>query len=249
MKIICLNTWGCRKQEEIFAYLGSHIATTDIFCLQEVFTGEAGVSHRGEVKNCLELLVAMFPDFVPYFFSSRGYDDWYGEPHNGYWYGLATFVRKDHAVESVDQMYTIPEDMFRACGRAKAATGAMQVVTMKGLTVCNLHGLWQDSGKGDTKEREMQTKTILDALEGKGGQHVLCGTFNLSPETKSVTSFESRYRNLVKEYHVEKTRSGLSAEPLRYSDYVFVSPDTAVKSFSVPDIEVSDHLPLVTEFT
>ncbi len=32
-----------------------------------------------------------------------------------------------------------------------------------------------------------------------------------------------------------------------HSDYVFVSPETDVMHFEVPDIEASDHLPLILE--
>ena len=35
----------------------------------------------------------------------------------------------------------------------------------------------------------------------------------------------------------------------KFADYVFVSPDVNVESFSVPDIDISDHMPLVLEFS
>ena len=60
--------------------------------------------------------------------------------------------------------------------------------------------------------------------------------------------------NLIKKFAIERTRSCLSPwfgspDFQEFADYTFVSPDVNVLSFTVPDIEVSDHLPLVLEFS
>ena len=34
----------------------------------------------------------------------------------------------------------------------------------------------------------------------------------------------------------------------KFADYVFVSKDVKVKNFEVPNIEISDHLPLILDF-
>ena len=35
--------------------------------------------------------------------------------------------------------------------------------------------------------------------------------------------------------------------PQLFSDYVFVSPEVAVSGFSVPEDEISDHLPMIVD--
>ena len=84
------------------------------------------------------------------------------------------------------------------------------------------------------------------------------GDFNLMPDTKSINLFEnSGYRNLIKEFDIKETRNRFAWDTFKndpdyvqqhFADYCFVSKDINVKSFEVPDIEVSDYLPLVLEF-
>lgn len=86
----------------------------------------------------------------------------------------------------------------------------------------------------------------------KGGK-VLCGDFNLLPQTKSIAMLEGRMRNLIKEYNIKTTRSKLNPyhgtpTEQHFADYVFVSEDIKVLDFKVPEAEVSDHLPMILEF-
>ncbi|HSE34638.1 MAG TPA: endonuclease/exonuclease/phosphatase family protein, partial [Candidatus Paceibacterota bacterium] len=78
--------------------------------------------------------------------------------------------------------------------------------------------------------------------------------FNILPDTESMSILENGMRNLVKEFGVESTRTPLyrhysNPEEPNYADYVLVSPDVRVTRFEVlPDV-VSDHSPLLLEFT
>ncbi len=65
---------------------------------------------------------------------------------------------------------------------------------------------------------------------------------------------EEGYQNLIKDYQIKSTRNRLSWElwpedKQHFADYVFASPEINVVEFSVPDIEVSDHLPMIVSFT
>lgn len=65
---------------------------------------------------------------------------------------------------------------------------------------------------------------------------------------------EENYRNLIKEFNIEKTRSKLSpyagkSNFQKFADYIFVSEDVNVTRFEVPDLEISDHLPMILEFS
>jgi len=46
----------------------------------------------------------------------------------------------------------------------------------------------------------------------------------------------------------ETRRSAFYKKPVRFADYVLVSQEIKVKDFHVPDVEVSDHLPMVLDF-
>jgi endonuclease/exonuclease/phosphatase family metal-dependent hydrolase len=77
---------------------------------------------------------------------------------------------------------------------------------------------------------------------------ILCGDFNLLPNTDSLTILEQGMRNLIKEYPVTSTRSRFYEKPDKFADYILVSPEVVVEDFQVLDEAVSDHLPLLLEF-
>ena len=81
---------------------------------------------------------------------------------------------------------------------------------------------------------------------------ILCGDFNLRPDTQSMTILETKMRNLIKEFGIKTTRNELYAD-LKvfndyFADYVLVSPGIKVQNFQVPYVLASDHLPMILEF-
>ncbi len=107
--------------------------------------------------------------------------------------------------------------------------------------------------KLDSEGRLRQTRQILEWLETQDVPAVVCGDFNLQPETKSVQDFTTAgYQNLIKNYAIATTRNRLAWEKWPdnkqpFADYTFVSPNLTVTGFSVPDMEVSDHLPMIID--
>ena len=75
------------------------------------------------------------------------------------------------------------------------------------------------------------------------------------PNTKSIKMIkEAGYKNLIKDFGIKTTRNKLAwdqfpdEEKQNFADYVFVSPEIKVRKFSVPNLEISDHLPLILDF-
>lgn len=123
----------------------------------------------------------------------------------------------------------------------------------KKLIVCNVHGIWAPRSKADTPSRMEQSKKIREFLSTQEGEKIACGDFNLDIDTESIKILEEDLKNLIKEFHIEKTRSRLSpffGKPdfQRFADYTFVSPGINVLEFQVPDVQISDHLPMILEF-
>ncbi len=128
----------------------------------------------------------------------------------------------------------------------------------KKLFVGEVHGKTHPGNKLDTPERLGQSEMIINFLKNIQGAKIVGGDFNLMPETESIRLLESAgYKNLIKEFDIKSTRNKVSWEEFknqpgfvkqRFADYVFVSPEVKVKSFEVPYLEVSDHLPLILEF-
>ncbi len=77
---------------------------------------------------------------------------------------------------------------------------------------------------------------------------MLCGDFNLLPDSESLLMVERiGLRNLIREYGITSTRTSLYPKDGRYADYAFISEGIQLKSFKVLPDEVSDHAPLLIE--
>mgnify|MGYP001593384023 CR=1 FL=1 len=233
MKIIFLNCWYAKTGRVFFDFVKENSLNTDIFCFQEVYPKlfsklqELQPNHVGRyaTENKVELL--------------------------GYVYGEAIFVKKGLDIVSSGKI-----NLFR---QVYNDVGYMQYANIrisgKMIYLANIHGKARPGHKLDTPARLRQSKLIIDFLENKPGLKIIGGDFNLLLETRSVGMFEEAgYRNLIKEFDIKDTRGKLSHRQFTqkdiqyFADYVFISPNVKVKSFSVPNIEVSDHLPLILDF-
>ena len=119
----------------------------------------------------------------------------------------------------------------------------------KEYTVAHFHGLWTGQGKKDTPERIEQSRKVRRFLDQNKEPKILCGDFNLLPDTESVRILEEGgLVNLIKTHGITSTRSRLYQKPEKFADYTLVSPEVVVERFEVPEFVVSDHLPMVLEY-
>lgn len=249
MKLISLATWGCRVTEPIFEYIQKNSESTDIFCFQEILKGGVGKIERGEVKSGYEDISRMLPDHTGYFLE---YQDcsYYGESSQtlDFKYGIACFVRKNLRQSFVAGIGLYDPKKKWGDYSGRFAVGSALAVSVEDYVIISVHGLWQGSVKGDTEAKIEQSKKILDLAQSINGKKIICGDFNLLPDTKSIQVLSEKYKNLIGEYKITETRSSLYTKELRYSDYVFTDESVKIKDFSVPKIDISDHLPLVLDF-
>ncbi len=247
MKLITLNVWGGKIAEPLATFVAEQASDTDVFCFQEVFhngTTQRPIMH-GSNPHLFSHLKAMLIGF-------RGF---ISIPEEGD-HGLAIFVRETIGVEEHGDFFVyrwknayIPDD-------SNTLGKALQYVKVKyqgkTYTIANLHGLWDKRGKIDTPERIEMARKVEAYLSQQQGSKILCGDFNLLPETESLSIMEQGMRNLVREYGVTSTRTslyrGYRTEPL-FADYVLVSSDINVGDFKVLPVAVSDHAPLLVDFT
>ena len=131
------------------------------------------------------------------------------------------------------------------------------------LHISNIHGISQPGDKKDNPARIRQTEQIINNNSKMNGPRIIGGDFNLLPDTRSIKMFEDQgYLNLIKKNKIKTTRNAhawIQAKEMvadgyrfygeqKFADYVFVSPEIKVKNFEVPNIEISDHLPLILDF-
>jgi Endonuclease/Exonuclease/phosphatase family len=255
MKLISLNMWGGTVYEPLLDFIKTHAPGTDIFCFQEIYTSPENVVVRGIHVNILETLTSMLPDF-DYVFApiqdNMADSEWTNTPCT---FGQAVFVRKFYPIlEHGFKFVYRDRNMLEGNDMATLPVGFIHV-SIADLTIVGIHGLSRPGDKLDTPSRLVQSKMLNEFLDGVSGPKILCGDFNLSPGTQSIAMLEENMENLIAKFGIKDTRGMINAQKYpgkeiqNYADYTFVSPDVTVHSFEVPDAGISDHLPMILEFS
>jgi len=224
MRIIFLNVWQGEAGEVIWDFINKEKENTDVFVFME--TSDDFKNKCGNILNNFYHVEAL-------------------KQANDNEYLLATYVNKDIKILKSN---TILENDFNI----GYGLYTKVLINNKILNLMNVHGAPQPGDKLDNPKRIEQSNKIIDFMAKTEGLKIVGGDFNLESETDSVKMFEKNgYKNLISEYKIQTTRNNLAWEKYEikqfFADYVFVSPDLNIKSFEVPAIEVSDHLPLILE--
>lgn len=254
MKLITLNTWGGRAgKDKVLSFFEKYKKEADIFCLQEILSasyrhlegvaaGGIPLKNDGIMTSGLQDISKVLSDHISYF-----------RPHLMNDYGLMMAVNKSLEVIAEGELFVYKEKGHIPDGDVGNHARNIQFVTImadgRPITIINFHGLWNGKGKTDTDDRIKQSTNIVNFINALDSECVLCGDFNLLPETKSVKIIEdAKLRNLIKEYGVKSTRTSFYTKPDKHADYIFVSEGISVRDFKVLPEEVSDHSALMLEF-
>jgi len=227
MKIVFLNVWNAHEREPLFAFIREQIQDTDIFCLQEAYPN---TRH-------------LFEDALPGFRLTSAYKFIVTDED----FAQATYVREGLEQGTAEVLFE--REPFRCglgiCTPVRFGEDVLQVI--------NFHGLSKPGAKMDDPDRLRQSRGLIEFMAGKPGPKIIGGDLNLMPDTESVGMFaKNGYRDLIADFKIPTTRNRLVWDKYPdskqyYSDYVFVSPEVKVKEFSVPQNEISDHLPLIVD--
>ena len=230
MRILSLNTWYGERALELRAFLLSQLDLTDVFCFQEA-NGDGIEEVMAELFASPQFQTATVSKFID--------------------------AHRDYCLYTISKA---PVKLLRQqslLGQNDADTGAALAVEFdiggKPLVVVNVHGMPYPGDKLDSEGRLRQTEQILAWLSDHSSPIVVCGDFNLLPDTQSVKHFTSAgYQDLIKNYAIPTTRNQLAWDKhpdskQLFADYAFVSPNLEVTGFSVPDSDASDHLPMIID--
>lgn len=245
MKLITLNIWGGKVFEPLMNFFKMRAEDTDIFCLQEVFNNPPQIKSKVQTKVAKEDIykdiAEVLKDFDGYFAPTQDGEE-----------SLTIFVKKKFGVQEIADQFVYR--WRNAMEGNDASTYGINVQytkfskSEKNYMVCNLHGHWTPNFKGDNPARLEQSQNIKKMLDNFKGAKILCGDFNVAPDTKSMEILETSMTNLVKKYKVATTRSHFYTKEHKFADYILVSPEIQVKKFEVIQDVVSDHLALMLEF-
>lgn len=117
----------------------------------------------------------------------------------------------------------------------------------KKLHLINHHGHHIDAHKLGDEETMRQVQQIVDYIQTLDGGVIVCGDFNLSPNSESIQYLDGILRNLSTEYDLRTTRSLLTHKD-EVCDYIFVNDHIDVRDFLMDETIVSDHNALFLDF-
>ena len=242
MKLITLNIWGGHVRQPLLDFIKLH-QDIDIFCLQEVYQKAARtICTLDGFEVDLDIfseIGALLPKHQAFF-----------RPFLNNSYGIAMFVRNSIPVleEGEVQIHDNPSYPGMGPTHLRNLQWIRVQTNNQDYTVMNVHGLWNGQGKTDTPERMEQSKRIKDFVDTCAGPKILCGDFNLRPDTESLKILDVGMTNLIKTHNITSTRTSFYGKEEKFADYVFVSPEINIKHFEVMKDEVSDHSPLFLDF-
>ena len=239
MKVITLNTWGARIREPFFDFIKRN-QDIDIFCLQEVY------------DKSKELLGEEYPTSNHDLFTELGQ---FLPNHKGFFrpvlqgvYGIAIFIKKEYEVLDEGEILIHARNQEGTINDGHHDRNMQWLKFKYGektFTVLNVHGLWNGKGKDDVLEKIAQSKIIREFMDNIDGSKILCGDFNLNPDTESIQIVGKGMKNLIKEFAIPTTRNSIyfskPGKTEKFADYIFTTPDIEVKNFEVLPDEVSDH--------
>lgn len=240
MKTVFLNVWNGKFENELFEFINTNKNSTDLFSFSEV------------TQDLYKKLIHLLPDFDGYSTFDENVKDMLNFQ--------TFFVTNKGKFSKYDKklLYT-----SRTHENNIEVPGFVHSISSEklNLSIINFQGIAYPGDKLDTKERLKQSKDVLEFSEKVEGLKIIMGDFNLLPETKSIKMIEDAgYRNLIKEFKIKTTRNRIAWEYFekskkdifygrqKFADYCFVTKDIRVKKFEVPNLEISDHLPLMLEF-
>jgi len=255
LKFVTLNIWnGGRLLKQAREFLRETAA--DLIFIQEAYNGHG--ADLDERFKTAEVLKSDFPDFfadfAPAYCDERAIegpiDD--GQLILSRWPILEAeniFLDLPYAKYDQDKLAatTNPEDF-------KNFPSNIQKVDLNLPTgpvrLLNVHGPVNHAGQEDDQRRLKFADLILANLTS---QTIVAGDFNVQRQTQTIRQLEARLTNvfgdeLATSFNVKQKDlvkyPGYAAATV---DMILVTPQIQVLSHSCPQVDISDHLPLVVE--
>lgn len=227
MRIIFLNCWEGKIENKFLDFVKSYKESTDIF---------AFIESSSEINNKLKSVLENF-HFV--------------ESHEkispDLWFDISIFI--NNKIKQFQYKVDLIKDK---------TGGDCVLVNSTEFDMLVVHGTPMPGDKQDTPIRLNFSRKIINIAKNGAKPIIIGGDFNLMPDTKSIRGLtEAGFVNLIKKFNIKTTRNRLAWDFYKnepgfikqyFADYCFVSKNIKVKSFEVPEVEVSDHLPLILDF-
>ncbi len=222
----------------------------DIFFIQEAYDGD-DPTHEPRFRTT-EVISAAFPEyfshFCPVYLDTRGVE---GPIEDG------QVIYSRYPLSNVSSHFLdIPygeysQDDWGDFTQFPAMIQYADVlIGATSIRLANVHGPVNYDGKLDDGRRRKMRDSILKYTAGYE-RVIAAGDFNMQPETKTIDALEERFVNIFKgelrsTFNMKhKERPGYATAVV---DMVLATPNLMVTNHHCPDVDVSDHMPLVVDF-
>lgn len=240
--LITLNIWGGHLELPLLNFIAKN-KNIDIFCFQEVYK-----SAKNKISTNDDKVVLDIHNKIGDVLSKHS--SYFAPVVNGI-YGLSIFLKKE--IKVLNHGSYIIHKCNNYPGSGPTHSRVLQWLEFsknnQTYTVANIHGLWNGKGKSDSPNRLEQSKKIREFIEKNQNPVILCGDFNLAPDTKSIKIISENMVDLIKKNKISSTRTKFYKKSIRYADYIFTSRDIQIEKFKVLKDEVSDHSPILLKFS
>lgn len=241
MKIMSLNMWQGQLERVLLKHLEK--SGVDFACMQEAvqYNGQSLglISSYHKIGNSLGLSEQFFSKLI----SSK-----LGDKELAFGnviYSNVPFTQTSTVFTRGEYKndFNFDEDDYNI----RAFQHVQLEIDGKKLNLLNHHGHHIDSHKLGDDETMRQVSQIIEFIKHLEGSVILCGDFNLSPESDSIRLIDENLENLSVKYSLKTTRSKLTYKN-EVCDYIFVSSDIKVNGFVMDDAIISDHNALILDF-
>lgn len=248
MKIINLNVWiGGKLFDSMLDFLSNEQA--DIVLLQEVYnSSDSSLDRQYRTFTVLkENLGYEFGAFAPAFLEEMGEHTF--DQGNAI---LSHFPLTELPTTWYDVPYgTRIDDWEHFHVTPRCLQHVVADIDGRSLHLLNTQGIWGEDGEDSDRRLKMADQILKEA-----GDHtplVLAGDFNVRYQTETIAKLEKKLGNVFK--NDVKTTFNLKHKDLTKFpgfadaavDGIFVTSDINIVEKRVPDVDVSDHVPMVVE--
>lgn len=263
MKLISLNVaLFLENNKHVHHFLSTK--KIDFICLQEVLRP---LQHTVDKKwTSTSLIDSATPQLSHFFFGPNSVtrvfeqSNFHGEKHFRYDFGglieIGNYTKSRYPIQKgqvvfVENHFSFVTDFSKWPSEDyRSFLVTDYVINNKPLRIINYHGIWTRYKLGNKKSEKANTILLNEAMKFDGGI-IICGDFNLFPDTPSMKLFQKSFINLMDYYNIRTTRP--SSNELHHMDrnvvdYILVSNNVQIKSFEVLPCTFSDHLPLMLDF-
>ncbi len=246
LKFLCINLWqGGNLFEEILAFIRAE--NPDVIAMQEVYDGH-DPSWERKYRSMDELRAALgypYEHFSPAFLEIKDF----GKIEQGNAV-LSRFPILGSDTVFFDIPYGEREEIPvnfpttpRSLEHVRLGLNGTE------LSVFNTQGVWGEDGRDN--ERRINMGKVIAAQVADKAPVILAGDFNVNPDTETIAQIERELTNVFKGELVttfnmkHKTHPGFATAVV---DMMFVSADVTVLAHNCPQVNVTDHLPLLATF-